>query len=264
MADYDYSLAELCIAAGAECFRSEGEIMMTVIGLVPRLSGSLAKASFNPGLMMTDGEYYLVDEPVPVGPRNGYEPKRIGVMGYERVFDIVARGDRHCFVGPVQVDRFGQMNISVIGDYESPKAALLGVRGYPGNSINNRNSMFVPSHSKRAFVSGEVDMVCSAGYNPARYPGGKIPPHIDLRLIVTDLCVMDFGGPDHAIRVISLHPGVSFEEVQDKTGFDLLKADDLGETPAPTQAQLELIAALDPHNLRATVFKGNPPGRRAN
>ena len=74
MADYDYSLAELCIAAGAECFRSEGEIMMTVIGLVPRLSGSLAKASFNPGLMMTDGEYYLVDEPVPVGPRNGYEP----------------------------------------------------------------------------------------------------------------------------------------------------------------------------------------------
>lgn len=262
MSETDFTLADLCITAGAECFRDEGEVMITVIGLVPRLAGSLAKASFSPGLMMTDGEYYLVSEPVPVGPRNGYMPKIEGVMNYERVFDIVARGQRHCFIGPVQVDRFGQMNISAVGDYDRPKASLLGVRGYPGNTINNRNSMFLPDHNKRAFVEGEVDMVSSAGYNPARYPDGKVGQYVDLRRIVTNLCVMDFGGPDHRVRVISLHPGVSFEEVQDNTGFDLLQIDGLGETPSPSGEQLALIDHLDPHNLRASVFKGNPPGRR--
>ena len=95
MSNSDFTLAELCIAAGADCFRDEGEVMLTVIGLVPRIAGSLAKASYNPGLMMTDGEYYLVSEPVPVGKRNGYQPKKEGIMNYERVFDIVARGQRH-------------------------------------------------------------------------------------------------------------------------------------------------------------------------
>ncbi|WP_321392520.1 hypothetical protein [Emcibacter sp.] len=259
-----YSLAELCICAGAEAFRNDGEKMATLIGVVPRLAGGLAKLSFNPGLMMTEGEAYLVSEPVPLGPRGDYKPKIEGIMTYERVFDIVYRGDRHCFVGPVQVDRFGQMNISVIGGtYEEPKVALLGARGFPGNTINNINSMFVPSHNAKAFVAGEVDMVSSVGYNPARWPDGKKPPYLDLRRIITNLCVMDFGGADNAVRVISLHPGVSFDEVQDNTGFELEQIDGLGDTPAPTNDQLKLIReVLDPHNLRATVFEGNPPGIR--
>tara|TARA_B100001939_G_scaffold304775_1_gene283338 strand:+ start:713 stop:1504 length:792 start_codon:yes stop_codon:yes gene_type:complete len=259
----DYSLAELCICAGAEAFRGDGEKLATLIGVVPRLAGGLAKLTLAPDLMMTDGEAYLVSEPVPLGPRGDYRPKIEGLMTYERVFDIVYRGQRHCFVGPVQVDRFGQMNISAIGAYDRPKAALLGVRGFPGNSINNINSMFVPNHSPRAFVAGEVDVVCSVGYNPARWPDGRKPPYLVLRRIVTNLCVMDFQGPDHAIRVVSLHPGVSFDEVQDQTGFELYKAPELGPTPAPSQEQLRLIReVLDPHNLRAMVFEGNPAGDR--
>ena len=262
MADQDYSLAELCIVAGAECFRNEGETMVTVIGLVPRLAGSLAKATFSPGLLMTDGEYYLVSEPVPVGKRDGHKPKIEGIMNYERVFDIVNRGQRHCLISPVQVDRFGQMNISAIGDYASPKASLLGARGYPGNTINNRNSMFIPNHSRRSLVAGEVDMVCSAGYNRDRYPGRKIGKYVCLVRVITNLCVMDFLGKNHAVRLISLHPGISLEEVRDSTGFDLEVIENVGETPAPTSDQLKTINALDPHNLRASVFKDNPAGRR--
>src|SRR3546814_1034308 len=74
--------------------------------------------------------------------------------------------------------------------------------------------------------------------------------------IVTDLCVMDFGGPDHAIRVISLHPGVSFEQVQAATGFPLLKADDLRETTHPTDEQLAVIRKLDPKDVRSKQLKG--------
>ncbi len=260
----DYSLAELCICAGADIFRDEHpEVFATLIGLVPRLGGSLAKKTFLPGLMMSDGEFYTVSEPVPVGKRNGYVPKKEGHIGYERVFDIIPKGNRHAFVGPVQVDKFGQMNLSAIGDYAAPKVTMLGVRGLPGNTVNNRTSMFFANHNKRAFVPGEVDMVSGAGYNRARYPDGKYPPGLDHRRIITNLCVLDFEGPDHAIRVRSLHPGVSFEEVQDNTGFDLIRPDQLGETPAPTQAQLDIIAALDPQNRRETIFKDNPPGQRA-
>jgi len=74
---------------------------------------------------------------------------------------------------------------------------------------------------------------------------------------------MDFGGPDHQIRVISLHPGVTFEEVQDNTGFPLAKiADEIPTTPAPTAEQLAIIAKVDPNNVRASVFKDNPAGDR--
>ena len=257
-----FSLAELCICAAAEAFRGDGELMITGIGLVPRLAASLAKSTFEPGLMMTEGEAYLVSEPVPVGPRGDYKPKIEGIMNYERVFDIIYKGLRHAMVTPVQVDRFGQMNISVIGDYARPRTALLGVRGYPGNTINNANSMFVPSHDTRTFVKGEVDMVSGIGYNPARWPNGRKPEFLDLRRIVSNLAVMDFQGSGNAIRVISLHPGVSFEEVQNNTGFALERINALSETPPPSEEQLEVLKRLDPHNLRATVFKDNPPGRR--
>ncbi|MGC6475321.1 MAG: CoA-transferase subunit beta [Parvibaculales bacterium] len=259
-----YSLAELCIAAGADIFTEEdSEVFATLIGLVPRLAGSLAKKTFLPGLMMSDGEYYFVSEPVPVGKRNGYEPQKEGQIGYERVFDLIARGNRHAFVGPVQVDKYGQMNLSAIGDYQNPKVTLLGVRGLPGNTVNNRTSMFVPAHNTKAFVAGEVDMVSGAGYNPDRYPDGKYPPGLDHRRIVTNLCVLDFSGENHAIAIRSLHPGVSAQEVQDNTGFDLVIPDNIPETPAPTEEQLAIINELDPHNLRATVFKDNPPGIRS-
>ena len=123
--------------------------------------------------------------------------------------------------------------------------------------------MFVPSHDPRTFVAGEVDMVAGAGYNPARWPGGSKPEFLDLRRIVSNLAVMDFQGPANAIRVLSLHPGVTFEEVQDNTGFALERIEGLDETAAPTTEQLDVLHRLDPHDLRATVFKGNPPGRRA-
>ena len=98
--------------------------------------------------------------------------------------------------------------------------------------------------------------------NPARYLNGKPQAGLDLRIIVTELAVGDFGGPDHAIRVVSLHPGVTFEQVQDNTGFPLVRPDHIPNTPAPTAEQLDLIARLDPNGVRKTVFKGDPPGDR--
>jgi glutaconate CoA-transferase subunit B len=106
-------------------------------------------------------------------------------------------------------------------------------------------------------------VVGSVGYNEARWPVGVKRDFVDLRLIVTNLCVMDFGGPDHQVRVVSLHPGVTFEQVQAATGFPLARMAALPETKAPTAEQLAIIQKLDPHNLRASVIKDNPPMSRA-
>jgi glutaconate CoA-transferase subunit B len=259
MADaaHQVTLAELCIFACAETFRDSREIIASGIGPVPRIGAGLAKLTHSPGLMMTDGEAFLVEDPVPLGPRGDTQPKPAGYLPFSRFFDSsVWTGRRHAIVTPTQLDRFGQINLSYLGGtHTQPKTQMLGVRGFPGNSVYHTNSFFFPAHSTRIFVEGEVDMISGAGYNPARRVAS-----IDLLHIVTNLCVMDFGGPDHTIRVISLHPGVTFDEVQVATGFPLINAA-ARETPLPDAEALAIIARLDPHNFRASVIKDNPLAR---
>jgi glutaconate CoA-transferase subunit B len=255
------ALVDLVIVACAEAWRGAGEIVATGVGPAPRLAASLAKTTHTPELLMTDGEAFLVEEPVPLGPRDYHHGQGAGYLPFSRFFDAaVWTGRRHAMVTPTQIDRFGQTNLSCLGGtYEQPKVQMLGARGFPGNSIHHPNSMFIPAHSKRVFVEGEVDMVSSVGYNPARRTRGANFDHVDLRLIVTDLCVMDFGGPDNAVRVVSLHPGVSFDEVQAATGFELAVAADVGSTRLPKETEVAAIARLDPHEIRYSVIKGNPP-----
>ena len=248
----EFALVDRIICAAAQAWKDDGEVLASGIGVVPRLAASLCMASINTDLMMTDSEAWLVREPVPLGPRGEYQVRRESHMGFARIFDNVWSGRRHAMVGPTQVDRYGQANISMVGsDYRKPKAQMLGVRGFPGNSINHANSFFVPNHSAKVFVAGEVDMVASAGYNPARLARGWSLDDVDIRLVVTNLCVMDFGGPGRGARLRTLHPGVSAEQVQQATGFPVHVPADVHETPAPSAAQLALLARLDPHNLRA-------------
>ena len=115
---------------------------------------------------------------------------------------------------PTQIDRFGQINISFIGgDFARPKVQLLGVRGIPGNTINHPCSFFVGDHSKRSFVE-RVDMVSGAGYDPARWQPGVRRDFHALGLVVSNLAVLDFGGPRTRMRLRSLHPGVTLEQVE--------------------------------------------------
>ena len=258
------TLAELCIVAASEAFRNNGEVVATGVGPVPRLAAGLAKLTHSPELMMTDGEAYLVEQPVPLGPRKYDNRKKAGHLPFSRFFDsAVWTGRRHAMVTPTQIDRFGQINLSQLGGtHKQPKTQMLGVRGFPGNTIYHANSFFFPMHSARTFVPGEVDMVSGVGYNPAKRVAGGNYSGVDLRLIVTNLCVMDFGGTNNAIRVVSLHPGVTFDEVQAATGFPLEQGD-IVETAMPDADALAVIASLDPHNIRASVIKDNPPARRA-
>jgi len=260
----EYTLAELCIVACAEAFRDSGESLATGIGVIPRIAASLAMKTFNQDLMMTDGEAMMLSEPNPLSRSTDYVVKNESWMGYSRIFDNVWSRKRHAMLGPVQVDRWGQSNTSALGGtYEAPKTQMLGARGFPGNSISHPNSFFVPGHNTRVFVAGEVDFVSSIGYNPERLPKGHALGDVEIGLIITDLCVMDFKGPNHQVRLVSLHPGIAVEQVVDNTGFEIDVPDTVVVTLAPTEEQLAVIAEIDPNGARAFQLKDNPPGDRS-
>ncbi|MBD2858336.1 ketoacid CoA transferase [Spongiibacter sp. KMU-158] len=261
----EYSLAELMICANASAYDNDGEVLVTGIGVLPRIAASLAMLSSNPDILMTDSESWLLSEPNPVGNRPAdFKQKNETWMGFSRIFDNVWSGKRHLTGGPTQIDRFAQANISALGsDYKKPKVQMLGVRGFPGNSICHANSYLVPAHSSRVFVEGECDVVCTIGYNPERLPKGYDFDEIDVRQVYTNLGVFDFRGPNRQMQIVSLHPGVTVEEVQENTGFPVHIPENIPTTAAPTEAQLELIHRIDPQNLRAKQLKDNPPGVRS-
>jgi glutaconate CoA-transferase subunit B len=253
----EYTLVDLIICAAANTWKDQGEVLATGIGVVPRIAASVCMLSVNKDLMMTDSEAFMVSDPIPIGPRQeGFRPKFESWMGFSRIFDNVWGGKRHALVGPTQIDKYGQSNISAIGGtYDKPKVQMLGVRGFPGNSICHANSFFVPNHNTRVFMDGECDVVCSVGYNPARLPKGYDLDEVKIGFVYTNLCVMDFGGNNHQMRLLSLHPGVSVDQVKENTAFEIEIPNNVPTTPEPTEAQMMLIKEIDPHNLRASVIR---------
>jgi acyl CoA:acetate/3-ketoacid CoA transferase beta subunit len=239
--------ADHCIIAVAEAFRGDGEIMANPIGTIPMIGGRLARATFEPDLVMTDGEALLVANPMPVGVA---DPDKVveAWNPYRSMFDVVWSGRRHVMMGASQMDRYGNQNFACIGPMDRPKAQLLGFRGAPGNTIQNRTSYWIPDHNAKTFVQ-QVDVVTGVGYDRARALGAAGRFH-RLGHVVTNLGVMDFETPDNTMRLRSVHPGVTVDEIVAATGFDLVVPDDVVETRSPTDAELALIAEIDPNGLR--------------
>jgi acyl CoA:acetate/3-ketoacid CoA transferase beta subunit len=238
----DITRAEICAVACAEAWRGDGEIVASPMALVPSLGARLARETFEPDLLLSDGEASFVAGPWALGapPPTAVE----AWFPYRTVFDVVWSGRRHVMMGASQIDRFGNQNISCIGDFARPKNQLLGVRGAPGNTINHPTSYWVPKHSTRVFVE-RVDMVSGVGYDKP----GRGEFH-EIRRVVTDLAVLDFATPDRSMRLASVHPGVTVDEVVAATGFPLA-TDDVQETRMPTDEELRLIRdVLDPKGLR--------------
>jgi acyl CoA:acetate/3-ketoacid CoA transferase beta subunit len=241
----------VCAIACAEAWRDDGEIVASPIGTVPTIGARLAALTFSPDLVLTDGDALVIAEPLPVGA--GPDVPRVveGWLPFGKMFDLLWWGRRHVMMGATQVDRFGNQNIACIGPWEKPKAMLLGVRGAPGNTVNHTTSYWVPNHSPRTFVE-TVDFVSGVGYD--RVPASAAVHEI--RVVVSNLGVFDFDTPDHAMRVRSLHPGVTLEAVQEATGFPLATDGGVAETRPPTDDELRLIReVIDPQALRDAEVK---------
>jgi acyl CoA:acetate/3-ketoacid CoA transferase beta subunit len=247
--------ADVCAVAVAECFRGDGEILANPIGTIPMIGGRLARASFEPDLCMTDGEATLVlnDEAFEFPP----DGKVVEYWNpYRSMFDWVWSGRRHIMMGATQVDQYGNQNIAAIGAYKQPKAQLLGYRGAPGNTINDPTSYWVPNHSPHV-VCAKVDTVCGIGYDRAATLGPAARRFHEIRRVVTNLCVFDFETDDHRMRLRSVHPGVTVDEVQAATGFDVGVPDEVPESRLPTDDELRLLReVIDPAGLREKEVPG--------
>ena len=241
----DYTRAELCATAVADCFRGDGEILASSFGTVPAIGARLAKLTFEPDLMMTDGIASLVDNVLPVsGP--SVEAVAEGWMPFRTVFDLLWSGRRHVVMIASQIDRYGNQNFACIGPHAKPKAQLLGMRGAPGNTISHATSYWVPSHSPRVFVE-KVDVVSGVGYDRAAALGEHSSRFHEIRRVVSNLGVFDFGGEAHAMRLRSTHPGVSIDDIVTATGFELAIDGDVPQTREPEAEELRIIReVLDP------------------
>ncbi|MGY3552065.1 acyl CoA:acetate/3-ketoacid CoA transferase beta subunit [Williamsia sp. R60] len=242
--------AEICVIACAEIFSGAGETMASPMATTPLIGARLARLTSEPDLLITDGEALIFADTPAVGASGPIE----GWMPFRKVFDVVASGRRHVVMGANQIDRYGNQNLSAFGPLQQPTRQMFGVRGAPGNTINHPTSYWVAKHSARVF-GGVVDVVSGVGYDKVD-PANPAYRFLDIHRVVTNLGVFDFNGPGHTMRALSLHPGVSADEVAENTGFEVAGLAEAGVTRTPSDEELRLIReVLDPKGLREKEVK---------
>jgi glutaconate CoA-transferase subunit B len=150
------------------------------------------------------------------------------------------------FLGTAQIDRFGNINTSVIGDYKDPKVRLPGSGGANDIISSCREIFVVTQHQPRRFVE-RVDFITSPGYvdgSDSRRDSGLIFGRVSK--VVTDLAIMGFDPATKEMMLEQLQPGVDVDQVQKATGFDLKCADDIVDASPPSEEELGVLRALDP------------------
>jgi glutaconate CoA-transferase subunit B len=245
----DHAPSEMMVVAAARLLR-DGDVVFVGIGL-PNLAINLAKRLHAPNMVM-------IYEAGIIGANPSRLPLSIGdpclVSGSQSVcsmFDVFSlylqtgRIDVG-FLGGAQIDRFGNINTTVIGDYERPKVWLPGSGGADDIATLARRTYIIAPHQLRRFPE-RVDFITSPGYVGGRrgrkergIPGGG--PQV----VITDLGLLEFDEQGEMV-LAAVHPGVSVAEVQKNTGWDLKVRPDLATTPPPTAEELRLIREeLDP------------------
>lgn len=255
----DYSVDELMIAAMARELR--GEVMVSSVTSLGALSAHLAKRTHAPELaVLSTPESGMEVTPMPTLTLGQFmTDAQQGIpLTMEDIFDAIFLDRFRIWINPAQIDRYGNVNITAIGPWATPRVAMVGSRGIPEDTSHLSAILYyVTNHSPRTLVE-RVDFRSGAGYGPEResYLGDRGAP----TRLLTNLGVFDFGGPEHALRAVSLHPGVTREEVQEATAFPLHFPDEIPATPEPSDAELAIIRAADPLEVRKLEFLG---GRQA-
>jgi len=256
----DYTSSELMITSSARALAGE-HVVFVGVGL-PNIACNLARRTVAPDLE-------LVYEAGVFGARPARLPLSIGdptlvsgatsVCSMPDLFMYYLQGGRIevAFLGAAQIDRFGNINTTVIGDYHQPKVRLPGSGGACEIAIHAQKIFFIMRLKRRAFVE-RIDFCTSAGHLSGR-PGERVSlgmPGAGPQLVVTDKAIFRFAGPSPSspqghpvgeMYLSSVHPGVTVEEVQAEVSWPLKVASDLTVTEPPTAEELRLIREeLDP------------------
>jgi len=260
----EYSVDELMVTVLAEQFRNGDQTTNGMASFIPVAAFMLARLTHAPELVWLASSGGLEPRPGRIPASTLEAPLwRDSIMYIEQYGDFwnfVLNGrwiEKFC-VGAAQLDQYGNANNSVIGDdYHAPKVRLPGTAGLADmGSIGKQLYYWNPNHSARSMVE-KVDFVSAAGY----LDGGDARKRLGLRggpeLVVSNLAVMDFHPESKRMRLRSVHPGVSVDQVMEATGFELLLPEaEVPDTRPPTQEQVRLIReVIDPDNMRKREFR---------
>ena len=247
-----YTASELLAVMSARLL-DDGQIVFAGVG-IPLLAVTLAQRLHAPSLTIlfeggVIGPFVVPGELPPSTNEQRCTRKANMVLPITDVMLLLQRGYIDVgFMGGAQIDRFGNLNSSFIGDPDKPKTRLPGTGG--GNDISSLTNMIVAmKHEKRRFVP-EVDFVTSPGFlsgGTSRADAGLVTG--GMFRVVTDLALMGFDGENRQMKVLALHQGVSRDQVLNNTGFDLAFDDELTETEPPSADELAVLRKLDPEQL---------------
>ncbi|KXG79721.1 CoA-transferase subunit beta [Pseudomonas mosselii] len=243
-----YSTSEMMTVAAARRLRN-GAVCFVGIGL-PSKAANLARLTSSPDVV-------LIYESGPIGAKPSVLPLSIGdgelaetadtVVPTGEIFRYWLQGGRIDvgFLGAAQVDRFGNINTTVVGDYHAPKTRLPGAGGAPEIAGSAKQVLIILKQSPRAFVD-KLDFITSVGHGE----GGDSRKHLGLPGegpvgIITDLCIMEPEAGTHEFVVTSIHPGVTREQIVAATGWAIRFADDVLQTAAPSDVELSALRDLE-------------------
>jgi glutaconate CoA-transferase subunit B len=249
-----YTSNEMMTVAAARAL-ADDDICFVGIGL-PSAASNLARLTHAPRLKLlyesgtVDTKPHVL--PLSIGDGELCETALTTVPVVE-MFQYWLQGGRVTvgFLGGAQVDRYGNLNSTVIGPYNRPKVRLPGSGGATEIATHCGRIFIVMRHGVRAFVE-TLDFVTSMGHGPT----GKERRALGVRtegpvLIVSDLCTMRPDPETHEFEVASLHPGVTAQQVREQTGWPVRFRTDVEETPAPRDEELEALRDLLARTRRA-------------
>ncbi|MBP3126789.1 MULTISPECIES: CoA-transferase subunit beta [unclassified Thalassospira] len=250
----EYTPTEMMTVSAARALKND-DVCFVGIGM-PSAACNLARLTHAPDIT-------LIYESGTIGTKPDVLPLSIGdgelcetavnTVAVPEMFRYWLQGGKISvgFLGAAQLDKYGNINTTVIGDYDNPKVRLPGGGGAPEIATSCGEVFLVMKQSKRGFVE-KIDFVTSLGHGK----GGndRASYGVDTKgpsRLITDLCIMEPHPVGKQFVVTSIHPGVTREEIIENTGWDVEFADEVAETAIPSEKELQVLRELHARTARA-------------
>ncbi len=244
-----YSSTELLATVAAKTLEDKKSVFVGT-GL-PMIAAMLAQRTFAPGLV-------IIFEAGGVGPIVPVLPISVGdsrtfykAVCASSMHDVMSAGSAgyvdYGFLGAAMIDEYGNINTTIIGDWKQPKVRLPGSGG--ANDIGSfcRRTILIMRQDPTKFMK-KIDFVTTPGYldGPGAREREGLPEGTGPYRIITQLGVYGFDDESKKVKLISLHPGCTIEQVKENSGFEVIIPKDVWTSPHPTQEELEILKEIDP------------------
>ncbi len=254
MSDKAYSTAELMACVMARHLQDGEVAVMGAVSMIPMAACRMSQLTHAPNLYYLSGGSGAVNphlDPLVYSSCDEDNLRADAVLALPDVILLEGRGKRFdvFFAGGLQIDKYGNCNLICIGDWDKPALRGPGTVGLPFLPRAGRVVIYTTSHNARTLVE-KVDFNSGPGFldGPETWAKQGLPGD-GPSLVVTPLCVMDFDEKTKLMRLKSLHPGVTVEQVLENTGFELKVPSEVPVTPEPTETELKFLRQVDPKGI---------------